>query len=59
MPDGDAPEPVYDAMITREQDGPDPLVPEPLGTPVAARPLGIPKPAKKAGRSAKAAKKGK
>lgn len=34
MPDDDAPaEPVYDAMITREQDGPDPLVPEPLGIP--------------------------
>jgi hypothetical protein len=31
--DDDAPEPVYDAMIKRDDDGPDPLVPEPLGTP--------------------------
>jgi hypothetical protein len=60
MPDDDAPaEPVYDAMIKRAGDGPDPLVPEPLGTPVTDRPLGIPQPARKTGKRAKHGKKGK
>jgi hypothetical protein len=27
------PEPVYDAMIRRQEDGPDPLVPEPAANP--------------------------
>ena len=49
--------PVYDQMISREDEGPDPLVPEPLSTepdPKAKKA----KPAKKTRKHAKAAKRG-
>lgn len=29
----EVPEPVYDAMVRRQEDGPDPLVPEPAANP--------------------------
>lgn len=41
MPDEDPPddtaEPVYDAMISRTEDGPDPLVPQPSGVPRSSK----------------------
>ena len=50
---------VYDQMIKRDdEDGPDPLVPEPSVPRLTERPLGIPKLGKKRGKPAKSAKKG-